>query len=732
MLALSPLFVSGQWVSTALLTLGETLPRGMWLLACLALLCLNLLWLLSLLRVRRKASQLEEMLKDANPGSTVFRLCDTHAEVLNNIGSDNADVWPHSLLPVLSRKDFEALFENGSEVIGGALSALIDNGTSFKRLACLSDGTPVQISGQPVGLTVEIEVVRPTPQTEEVFAAASRASRLQLELDELQRHAEAMPLALAEFDSEGERIWHNEAFTAYADSRPLTHDIPEILAHPPARPIAWPGQTKDFDWFRTCALPGKSGTTHLALIPAEEEIRAREALQNLMNTLADTFAHLNIGLAVFGQKQSLTMFNPALAILFDLDPVALAKQPSLRAFLDGLRHHRRLPEMRSFTEWRDALLNLGQKGNPSSYQEDWTLPSGKVISVIVRHHPGGALVFMFEDISVQIMLERRYRQEIEISQTTLDCLQDGVVVFNTAGALIFSNTAFDQMWNMRSMGSLNAPILKDLVGHMSALSDCTPIWNRLRNFVQSAHSRSSWTADIPMKNGMLLEARFTTLPDGSAMGIFHKLRDREESYSARSGGHATANSVAAYLEDRFGNSAVSLKPTTVLPEGLPDDLALVAMLSRIEMAEGLPGLDRNASTIDKIEALLTGMGYEVDRTAWPHLSIYEHWNVTLRQIVWSLALTAAGSAVPGSVVKLSGTLEENQIKLHFAITAAEPIVAEHARFSGRTLLQKLVADLGGNLIIDTAGAVDDVQFSFTLPIFTPRADRRPNSLKVVS
>ncbi|MEO0915045.1 MAG: PAS-domain containing protein, partial [Pseudomonadota bacterium] len=208
--------------------------------------------------------------------------------------------------------------------------------------------------------------------------------------------------------------------------------------------------------------------------------------------------------------------------------------------------------MRSFTAWRDALLRLGQTGHPSSYREDWTLPSGKVIGVTARHHTGGALVFMFEDISNQIMLERRYRQEMETSQTTLDSLEDGIVVFDTAGALIFANTSFEHLWEIESMQTVGAPSIKELVAHMSARSDCPDVWERFASFVQSADTRATWTADVPLRDGPAFRARFTTLPDGSAMAIFSEARTISAEFVEESSTSPMPlpNSVRVYLEDR--------------------------------------------------------------------------------------------------------------------------------------------------------------------------------------
>ncbi len=684
-------------------------------------------------RLKRQTAGIRAALATINSTSTRFRFSDTQMGILEQTEAESPNGWLEGRSAHFRREDFNSLFEYGAKDLSDDLDDLIDKGLRFSTVTRLANGTPVLVSGRPVGMTAEVEVAHPTPETETLFEEAARARELASTAAAAEARLAAVPVAMAELDDEGEPLWSNARFREITEANDLTSEMRALIASPPDRPVVWPGAS-ELDgkrWVRANVEMGAEGQTHLTLAPAEEEVASREALRTLMNTLADTFAHLSVGLAVFGQKQSLTMFNPALATLFDLDPVALAGQPSLRAFLDALRQHRRLPEMRSFTEWRDTLLRLGQKGYPNVYMEDWTLPSGKVIGVTARHHTGGAVVFMFDDISTRIMLERRYRQEIETSQTTLDCLQDGVAVFNTAGSLIFANTAFEELWGVESMSSLGAPAIKELVDHMAARSDCLTIWNRFRSFVQSADSRTTWTADIPMLEGAPLEARFTTLPDGSAMALFHRTHPVAPAPTDLGAIYGN-NCVVSYLEDRFGKSANSLIPTAVMPEGLPNDLALVSMLASLNIPGDMLQEDTGDGTVERVAVMLTSLGFDVDVSAWDELSSYEHWNVSLRQIIWCLALTAAHGAVKGTDVRLSGHLQDGWIQIAFSMTATDAIGPEQSRLSGRTLLQKLVQDLGGNVLVEPGEAPNLLHFTFGLPLYTHHSGPEVTKLRIVS
>ena len=166
--------------------------------------------------------------------------------------------------------------------------------------------------------------------------------------------------------------------------------------------------------------PGPSGETMGFALDADDLVAAEASLRRFVETLTETFAHLPIGLAVFDKNRRLGLFNPALTELVKIDAVWLAGRPSLRDFLERLRETRQMPEQKDFASWRRKLCELEEGAREGTYEESWQLPSGKIFRVTGRPHPQGALAFLFEDISTSIMLERKYRSELELSQATLD------------------------------------------------------------------------------------------------------------------------------------------------------------------------------------------------------------------------------------------------------------------------------------------------------------------------
>lgn len=148
------------------------------------------------------------------------------------------------------------------------------------------------------------------------------------------------------------------------------------------------------------------------LFELESELAAsKDSLNRFTETLSTTFANMSDGLAIFDADKSLYLFNPALSELLDLDPVWLARRPSISDFISRLREKRHLPEKRNFLAWRRLLTELCDTAQKDVYNEEWFLPDGRVFRVSGQAHPRGAVAFLFEDISESVARDRQRRRE---------------------------------------------------------------------------------------------------------------------------------------------------------------------------------------------------------------------------------------------------------------------------------------------------------------------------------
>jgi len=241
-----------------------------------------------------------------------------------------------------------------------------------------------------------------------------------------------------------------------------------------------------------------------------------------VQTLAKTFAQLSIGLAIFDRNRQLALFNPALIDLTELSVDFLSGRPNLLTFFDRLRDRSMMPEPKNYGSWRHQMADLVAAASDGNYQETWTLPSGAVYSVIGRPHPDGAIAFLIEDITAEITLTRRFRADLELSQSVLDEMDEAVAVFSADGGLTLTNRAYRELWSVDPEMGFAEPTVIDATRVWQDRCLATPLWGEIRDFVASRENRADWWAEVCLTTGERLDCRIRPLQNAVTMVVFSR------------------------------------------------------------------------------------------------------------------------------------------------------------------------------------------------------------------
>lgn len=378
-------------------------------------------------------------------------------------------------------------------------------------------GVRLTLSGQPGGAA-------------ELFRAACQVG----EFERLSDIAQRAPEPVWEMDETGAVTWHNDAYTELCEE--IGHETPETcpfdIVTPASRAqrsarssVARPGGP--VHWYEVVSRPIPKGWLHFAK-SIDTLVNAEMAQRNFVQTLTKTFAHLPIGLAVFDKDRQLVLFNPALLDLTHLPVDFLSGKPNLLSFFDHMRENRMMPEPKNYASWRDKLYDVVTAAREDRYCETWTLPSGLTYKITGRPHPDGAVAFLIEDISAEISLTRRFRSELELTQSVLDCFDDSVAVFSRLGVLTFSNAAYRRQWKCDPDSAFAEITIVDATRDWQRECAPSPIWPEIREFVLTLRERSTWDAELLTHDGARLQCtvepvaagatmvRFTTLSPGDA------------------------------------------------------------------------------------------------------------------------------------------------------------------------------------------------------------------------
>jgi len=274
------------------------------------------------------------------------------------------------------------------------------------------------------------------------------------------------------------------------------------------------------DWIEATVRTAPAGRIVFGL-PITPLVQAEASLREFTQTLTKTFAHLPIGLAIFDRHRRLALFNPALLELTTLPIDFLTGRPMLSDCLDRMRELRMIPEPKDYRQWRRRMAEIEEEASSGIYEEVWHLPGAQIYRVFGRPHPDGALALLFEDITTETTRNRRYRADVELSQSVLDAVGEAVAVFSAAGLLVMSNAAYAALWghDPSSFVGTDSSIVA-LAAHWRNQTAPSTLWSQAETFVGTLGDRREWSAGAQLVDGRSLTCRFVPLPGGATMIAF--------------------------------------------------------------------------------------------------------------------------------------------------------------------------------------------------------------------
>lgn len=608
------------------------------------------------------------------------------------------------------------------------LEALVLYGTGFRHHCPRGDGTAVEIVGEPRGGAAYLSIRPASEEARALKDAEAALERCQGELGFLRDVLDRAPVLAWSQGPDGQVAWANATYRDSLDAP--AGDLPDhrianafghVLEEVPLTARGADSRRRvsvsargsaEAHWYEVSQSAGPSGETLGFALAADDLVAAEASLRRFVETLTETFAHLPIGLAVFDKNRRLGLFNPALTDLVKIDAVWLAGRPSLRDFLERLRETRQMPEQKDFASWRRKLGELEEGARSGTYEENWQLPSGKIFRVTGRPHPQGALAFLFEDISTAIILERKYRSELELSQATLDRISEAVAVFNASGMLVFVNSAFEALWGLDPMARLDGPGVAEMAAIWSERCATTPVWGRLTEFTTAAEARTSWSETVETLDGRQLHLLVAPLPDASALVVFRDLAAERLVLPAAAGGMPAEGLPSERLLADLALEQVRLPVEAAMPKLLAAipaapsaeafqglGAAVQGMRDGLARAEALAALAaagaRRDGPLPQLAAALEARGLSL-ALAPELVEAAAGWTGEVRRAAVALGLAAGDAARAGAAVSLS--LEPGGL-------IVEAPVAEGAAVEGvgLALARKLVERTGGRLRLAVTG-----------------------------
>ena len=160
--------------------------------------------------------------------------------------------------------------------------------------------------------------------------------------------------------------------------------------------------------FRIWEIPNPQdpGTTLGIAYDITELNDTRTEIKRLIHAHDEVLAHLSTAISVFDAEGALQYYNQAYVNLHSFDEEFLKASPRLDEILEDLRSRRQLPEYADFPAYKKRRLQqLKEQVEPQ--EELMHLPDERTLRIFSAPHPMGGLLFMFEDVTDYLALERK-------------------------------------------------------------------------------------------------------------------------------------------------------------------------------------------------------------------------------------------------------------------------------------------------------------------------------------
>jgi PAS domain-containing protein len=205
---------------------------------------------------------------------------------------------------------------------------------------------------------------------------------------------------------------------------------------------------------------GASGVAGVA-IDVQDLVDTQLEVRELSEAQRDLLNLMSAGVAQFDARHGLSFANLPFQSLFSFRDQWISEKPEFARVLDRMRENGKLPEVRDFPAWRKEREEWFRASDPA--EENWLLPDGTHLRVLVQPIPDGGLLMIFEDRTEQAQLARARDILLRVRTATFDNLFGAIAVFAADGRLSIWNRLFAETWKLSDDQLIKHPRLDELL-----------------------------------------------------------------------------------------------------------------------------------------------------------------------------------------------------------------------------------------------------------------------------
>jgi signal transduction histidine kinase len=228
----------------------------------------------------------------------------------------------------------------------------------------------------------------------------------------------------------------------------------------------------------------------------------------------DTLHQISVPIIIFDKDKKVVFANDSVIKVFGFDNSFLATNPLIYEILDFLHDKRRLMETADYQDVKKKVDRLFTD-IISPYHTTIYMADGRTLNVMVSPNYDGGLIFVFEDVTDRIALEREYKALSAVQKETLEHLHEGILVFGADNKIKITNPAINGIWNKTDDTRVNEQHLKNFfldVAYLFNSSEEIDAW--MYQLISLSTRRFDFSGSLSFTNGKVIDYAYVPLPDG--------------------------------------------------------------------------------------------------------------------------------------------------------------------------------------------------------------------------
>ncbi len=248
--------------------------------------------------------------------------------------------------------------------------------------------------------------------------------------------------------------------------------------------------------------------------------KKEDELQQHFQTQREILENLSNPIAIFDSEKRLKYFNSAYLKIYDFSEKFLYGQPTLSEVLEHLREKRKIAEQADFKTFKQQRLSLFNQIFEPIHEVSY-YPDGSAIKMTICPYATGGLLFIFEDISEHVALERGLNTLRAVQKETIDHLHEGVIVVGSDQLVKIINQPIGKLFPALNNLSTEKLSLAKVINHIDPKNQET-LLDFFLNLIDKRQEKHQ-----PLKIiENTYQLSYSPLPDGSHMFSFLDISER--------------------------------------------------------------------------------------------------------------------------------------------------------------------------------------------------------------